>query len=113
MSQTYRVAHRSFSVPCSDPRMLWLPVTPLEEPLLVGFDCGPGMNCMVGPGGLRWDNSSLEATPFATNKECGLKTRIIAGWEKCALQKQHRHMGKIIQQKDQVERPSSDRSRER
>lgn len=84
VSQTYRVAHRSFSVP-SDPSVLRLLITPLDEPLFVGFDYGPGMTCMVGPGGLCWDNSSLEATPFATHKGCGLKTRIIVGWEKCAL----------------------------
>lgn len=46
VSQTYRVAHRSFSV-SSDPSMPWLLITPLEEPLLVGFHCGPGRNCMV------------------------------------------------------------------
>ena len=36
VSQTYRVAHRSFSVP-SDPSMLWLLITPLDEPLLLGL----------------------------------------------------------------------------
>jgi len=71
VSQTYRVAHKCFSVP-SDPSMLWLLITPLDEPLFVGFDCGPGINDMVGPGGLCRDSSSLEAT----HKGCGLKTRI-------------------------------------
>lgn len=37
---------------------------------------------MVGPDGLCWDNSSQEATPFATREGCGLNTRIIVGASK-------------------------------